>query len=887
MKSLHILNKKEALFTARRVVKRLVAVSFCIFLIFKAETISAQTILKTPVTEKDYHLWGNLYFDKISEYGNWVSYRMAYDEHPDTLFVRNASSSLTYKILSTTGYFNKETDFASVIPGKGLEIIDLKKGTRKLIKEVNTFNYSENGRYLITQRKSSSVRWLDIRCRNGIIADSISGINRIVFNPTRNMALCSFSEGQSSQMILFTFGKTIDKKVIFNSSKGMFSHMVWQENSQSFAFLQHTLDKKNGQNNSIYYYKLGNKKMHYLDPESTSDISKENRISDTHQSKLTISDDGSKIFFGVEKKVSTDQYDADKVQIWNGNDSLLYPYRKEYRNYEILSKLTLWEPEENRVLAVANDKLPYVLLNGNQKYAITFNPSELGLQHKEYPNTNFYITNLSTGLTKLWLENQNRNSGDLIISPTGKYAAYFRDRNWWIYNFENDSHINLTADKNNDLYETEVIQTLPVGFQGWTANDRDIIIRDKYDIWKISSDGKTRQKITSGREKNICYKVKRLGSELIGTRNFDGITGLTLDSDHLLIEASSNTDNGYYILNAKQNLQPIAWKKSLVSFLNKAEKNDLYIYIEEDFDRPPCLILKNINGEDEKVLFRSNPQHYNYLWGKSESVEFRNSKNQKINSVLYYPADYDSEKKYPMIVHIYEKWPNQLHKYYNPSLLLDIGLNVANLTSKGYFVLIPDINYEIGNPGISATDCTVSAVKEIIHRKLVDPAKIGLMGHSFGGYEANFIITQTDLFSAAVSGAGIGDFTGHYFSIGWNWGKAEIWRYEDQQNRMKKSFFEDKAGYDRNSPVQFADKVKTPLLLWTGEQDSQIHYSQSIAFYLALQRNNKKQIMLIYPGDAHVISNKSHQIDLSRRTEEWFDYYLKGKSINWISGGTK
>lgn len=142
------------------------------------------------------------------------------------------------------------------------------------------------------------------------------------------------------------------------------------------------------------------------------------------------------------------------------------------------------------------------------------------------------------------------------------------------------------------------------------------------------------------------------------------------------------------------------------------------------------------------------------------------------------------------------------------------------------------------------------------------------------------------MFAAAISGAGIGDFTGHYFSIGWNWGKAEMWRYEDQQNRMKKSFFEDKAGYDRNSPVQFADKVKTPILLWTGEEDKQINYTQSIAFYLALKRNNKKQIMLIYPGDSHVISTKSHQIDLTHRIEQWFDYYLKGIPADWISNGT-
>jgi dipeptidyl aminopeptidase/acylaminoacyl peptidase len=216
------------------------------------------------------------------------------------------------------------------------------------------------------------------------------------------------------------------------------------------------------------------------------------------------------------------------------------------------------------------------------------------------------------------------------------------------------------------------------------------------------------------------------------------------------------------------------------------------------------------------------------------------------------------------------------------------GFNIANLTAKGYFVLLPDIEYEMGNPGLSAADCTIAATKEVIRRGLVNSDKIGLTGHSFGGYETNFIITQTDLFAAAVSGAGISDLRSHYLSIGWPLGSAEIWRYESQQLRMNKSLFEDKDGYDRNSPVVHADRVNTPLLLWTGEEDRQIHYYQSIAFYLALQRCNKKEIMLVYPSDRHVIYDRSHQKDLTRRIEEWFDYYLKDKSeAKWIVNGTK
>ncbi|MEG1025201.1 MAG: hypothetical protein RSF34_12060, partial [Flavobacterium sp.] len=637
---------------------------------------------KVPVAEKDFHLWGNLYFDKISDYGNWASFRMHYDEHPDTLFVKNVATSVTYKLpLCTSGSFNKETDFASILAGKGIELINLKTGIRKRIPEVNAFNFTSNGKFLLTQRKAFNEKWLDIRNSNGVRIDSIAGINRIVLSPAGNMALCAVTYGQDSQLILISLGNTIEKKVILESKAGKFTHMVWQANSKSFAFLQHIVsDKKNEENNSIYYYRLNEEKIYYFNPSLAPDISKEDRISDTHQSKLTISDDGQRIFFGLEKKILTSQYDNDKVQIWNGNDAQLFPYRKEYMNYEILSKLTLWEPEKNRILHIGSDQRPYVVLSGAQKYAISFNPSERGIQYKESPSSNFYITNLSTGITRLWLENLDTNPSVLNMSPNGNYAAYFKDKNWWVYNFITDTHQNLTNNKIRDLYQIDKVQTFPIGFEGWTTDDKDVIIRDRYDLWKLSVKQSEHQRITSGREKNIRYNIKKIGNDLSGKRNFDGITGLSIDPQRLLVEASTNTGDTYYLLKGNQNLLPISGTGGLVSSLQKAKKNNTYIYMDEGFDRPPALLIKNIKNGTKNMLFQSNPQHFNYLWGKSESVEYVNSKNKKINSILYYPASYDSKNKYPMIVNIYEKWPNQLYKYYNPSNLLDIGMNVANFT---------------------------------------------------------------------------------------------------------------------------------------------------------------------------------------------------------------
>lgn len=194
--------------------------------------------------------------------------------------------------------------------------------------------------------------------------------------------------------------------------------------------------------------------------------------------------------------------------------------------------------------------------------------------------------------------------------------------------------------------------------------------------------------------------------------------------------------------------------------------------------------------------------------------------------------------------------------------------------------------YVKGDTGVSALDCVVAATNKVIEMNIVQKNKIGLLGHSFGGYETNFIVTQTNIFSAAVSGAGVSDLTSWYLSLGWNTGKPDMWRLESQQWRMGKSFYDDQESYYRNSPIIHATKIQTPLLLWAGKLDLQVDWHQTMEFYLALRRLEKKNIMLLYPNEQHVLFNAENQIDLTNRIEQWFDYHLKdNKTFSWISKG--
>ncbi|MNF74326.1 Acetylxylan esterase precursor [compost metagenome] len=268
-------------------------------------------------------------------------------------------------------------------------------------------------------------------------------------------------------------------------------------------------------------------------------------------------------------------------------------------------------------------------------------------------------------------------------------------------------------------------------------------------------------------------------------------------------------------------------------------------------------------------------------------MHFRNSKGKELKAALYYPANYDPAQKYPMIVNTYETKSDRIHRYNNPNDFMDNG-NPTVFTTNGYFFLFPDIEYEEGTVGSDVVDCTVSATNEIIARGLVDPAKIGLIGFSFGGYESAFMSTQTNLFSAIVAGAGVMDLVSFYLTVEWDSGASDMSCFHAEKWRLGKTPFEDPLLYAKYSPVANAANIKTPILIWTGKEDRHVDWHQSVQFYMALRRLGKKQIMLLYPGEAHGLRKPKNQIDFNHRIQEWFDYYLKKEApALWISEGVK
>lgn len=838
----------------------------------------AQNNPKKQLTAQDYPLWSSLKIQKLSQNAKWVSFSLYYENGKDTLFVKNTKGIKTCSFPGASkGEFCADHWFCTLGPKNELKIINLLTSQQETLQEVIKYDLSMDTKEIIVLKKNEQgKKQLLIKTLETNKIFVLNEVENYWYHQKSSAMVYTTKSGNTTTIDLIKLQGKTTRMITSNSNTADYTDIVWQGNGNSIAFLQQPVDRKMACT-SIGYYKIQEQKLSVFDPAFQKDFPTDTEIISSSFANLQIAKDGQRVFFGMQK--TSISIDTTQVQIWNTEDPFIYPTKVQIKGWDKIAKVAVWWPEENQFSSVTDNEFPQLMLNGDQQQALLYNPGQYEPQANFDGNVDFYLSDLATSKRKLLLKNQSASPLWTSVSPAGKYVVYFKNKHWWVYDLLTGLHRNLTeglgvffSDHESDWPE----EASPFGNPGWTENDKTLFVYDKYDIWSIASDGSTFVRLTRGRESNTTYRIVAQSPEQSSHMNYDGTTkGLFESNERLLFRSESPQHTGYCFWDPKNGLQVLVNQKMMISQLIASAKNEAYLYVEENFNSPPRLLFKENRHSKEKVLLQSNPQHFKYHWGNSKLVTYTNSKGNILQGVLYYPANYHSDTKYPMVLHLYEKQSKELYHYVNPSQNNPTGFNIANFTTKGYFVFLPDIAYEIGNPGASAVDCVISATQKVIASESVDSTRIGLIGHSYGGSQTDFIITQTNMFAAAVSGAAITDYVSGYLWVSSGYQKPNFWHYEFGQLRIGKSLYEDYAGYLRNSPIYHADKVETPLLSWAGEQDSQVHYYQSMEFHLALRRLGKRNTMLIYPEENHVFMQEKNQQDLTQRIEQWFDYYLK------------
>lgn len=880
---------KKIYLIERRIYRDLLGLFIPLLTLLLSCPVAGQEQPKKRLTEADYGKWGTLSVKDISDQGKWASYEMTYENHNDSLFLQRTSGNERYSFpKGNHSHFGGEQIFAFLAPESKLKIIHLETLKTEVFTAVKRYELVLDGKYILTFDNGYGEKsTLKVRNEKGILMDSIFGVTEYALNDTNDAVLFAANNQGDGEVGIINF-KKYSRSMVSKGSSGKFHNLVWQKNGQSVAFLNETDSVSKA--TTIHCFRIVDKKL--LSFDYSAKVGLAANLAIYNGIPLFISHDGTKVFFMEARKEDSEvKKDPKAMEVWNGNDKWLYIDRQQWGD---MPKLAVWYPDADWYSQINSNELHNIMLSGQQNYAIISNPKAYGLQSKRYDEVDYYCKNLKDGSQNLMLKKQTNDPNQMGFDPSSNKTLYYRESNWWIYDPVPQTHTNLTReiatkwDNSNDNDAPH--QFMAYGNPGWTSDGKSVLLYDANDIWLAAIDGSNCTRLTKGREKNIVFRIALIEYNGFSWVNYNGRASPTLDvSKDIILEAENTEDwsTGYYIYNTQSGEKPLVYGISKMDEIRKS-KNNLYIFQNQTFNQPPRIEYKKRNEATAKIIFESNKQQAAYSYGKSELLYYSNSNGDKLKAALFYPADYNPIKKYPMVVNIYDIMSKNVHQYVSPSLLNREGFNITNYTLNGYFVLLPDITYKMGDPGLSATDCVTAGVNEVLDKGLVDKNKIGLFGHSFGGYETNFIISKTPIFAAAVSGAGISDIIAFYFNISKNAiFQSDMWRFENQQWRMGKSLYDDKEGYCRNSPIMHAENVQTPLLLWTGKNDRIIPWNQSITYYLALRRLGVTTRMLVYPDEDHSLENADNQKDLSKRMMTWFDHLLKGEDApEAISEGT-
>jgi dipeptidyl aminopeptidase/acylaminoacyl peptidase len=416
----------------------------------------------------------------------------------------------------------------------------------------------------------------------------------------------------------------------------------------------------------------------------------------------------------------------------------------------------------------------------------------------------------------------------------------------------------------------------PFGARGFLDDDEAILLQDRWDIWEVRLDGDGYRRLTFGADDEIEHVPIDLDPE---EDSYDPDEPLYYET-----YGEWTKEAGYARALLGERPEPLLWEDVAVAGLRKADDADVFLFRRERFDDSPDWFVAGPDLQDPRQVTQTNPFQGEYAWGRSELVEYENEWGRPLQGALFYPADYEPGRQYPMIVYHYELLSQSLHQYQVPD-----PTNYYNgqiWSHEGYFVLRPDIVYRDRRPGQSNVETLRPAVAAAVATGMVDSDRIGLIGHSWGGYQTTFFVTQDDLFAAAVAGAPLTNLFSMYLSLYWNSGGTDARIFEISQGRMQVPWWEDPDAYEANSPIHHVQNMSTPLLMMFGTNDGAVEYNQGVEFYNAARRLGKQMVMLSYQGENHGLAEEPNQLDYQRRILEWFAHYLKGEPApDWIIRG--
>ncbi len=671
-----------------------------------------------------------------------------------------------------------------------------------------------------------------------------------------------------------------------DSSKASYKSISWTEKGDGLATLRGVEDKAwEDKLYTLVAWRMSSPEKIVFDPSKDSSFPKGMTISPNRNPFWMA--DLSQLAFGIhemrpkkkgkesaeekaEPKPGDDEQDKPDMVIWHWKDKRLQPQQQVQENQDKnFSFLAVYRPAEKKFFKLADEELRNVSLTAESKFAMGTDVRNYelagSLDGRRFEDV--YAVNPQTGERKLAIKEARWAFG---ASPDGTHVLYYDDGTFYTFDLVNGKSYNVTKSINANFVDTEDDHNIvkpPHRPVGWSADSKFVLLSDGWDIWKAPAHGGEGVNLTgNGKRDKIKYQTRfRLDPDE---------KGIDLDKPQYFSAYGEYTKKGGVgvIQPGKAGIQMLRFDDAHYQSMLKAKNADVYLYTRETAIDFPNYYSTNARLENGQRITDANPQQKDFAWTPGPRlIEYTSDKGDKLQGTLYLPANYQQGKTYPMVTYIYEKLTQGTNTYPAPGFN---GFSISVYTSNGYAVLTPDIVYKVNDPGMSAVWCLVPAVKAAVATGIVDPKRVALHGHSWGGYQTSFTVTQTNIFHAAIAGAPLTDMIAMYNAIYWNTGSANQPIFESSQGRFTSGPTENLEAYQRNSPVYHAKNVSTPLVILHNDKDGAVDFTQGIEYYNTLRRLGKPVVMLQYKGENHGLRKPENMKDYTVRMKEFFDYQL-------------
>ena len=860
------------------------------------------------LTIDDLVTWQRITDREISDNGKWVACKMEPWEGDATVYLYAAQGQETATFSPADKFaFSASSGYLVVTqtPGKStvdsLKVLKTKEdkmpmntlviysvaGKKETIDSLKTFKLADEADWIAYQRgrKDST---LYVRSLDGSKTFQFPTVTDFQFAKKSGMLYyTSAAEGEAG---IFTLNPEKGSPALIKEGKGVFKQTTFDEKGERLAFL-YCADKDSSYKALSLWLSEHNAPAKEIATRGNKAFPAEWVINENGM--LQFSKSASRLFFGTSpepRQKDTTQLAENRpnVQVWSWDEPVQYTVQNYNKEKDLKkSYQAVYNLGNGSIFQLANEELPNIQLGneGDAPLALlsTSRPYSLSSMWEARTRSDYYTVSLDNGERK---QIAQADYGRFRLSPQGKYAYWYgeTDSCWYTIALAEGKRYRLTTPESFPAWDEENdVPDYPYahGAAGWTANDQNLLIYDRYDIWKFDPTAATPpiNLTVNGRKEKLSYRLEQLDKEA----RFIDLGKLQL------LKGFNETTKGYGFYNAR--LSAPAAPKTLLAgnymlrSINKAKNTDDVIYTMETFQQYPDIHYSTLAFKKSVQLTHGDKQQEGFIWGTAELVSWISLDDRPLEGVVYKPANFDPNKKYPMMVNFYERNSETLYNYRMPEphrSTIDYHLYNSN----EYVIFNPDIRYVDGYPGESCYNCLMPGITMMIAKGYIDEKGIGAQGHSWGGYQVAYLATRTNLFSAIESGAPVVNMFSAYGGIRWGSGMARSFQYEHTQSRLGATPWSSPLRYLENSPLFTMDKVQTPILIMHNDADGHVPWYQGIEYFVAMKRLGKPCWLLNYTGEPHWPMHMANRIDFQRRMFQFFNHYLKNdKMPKWMSEG--